>query len=191
MPSIKTTKEMKKIIYFPILSLAGISGLLFANCEMKKETSEKSISKPISAAQRQAALKKWEASPDGVSYKKWKTSPEGKKIYAGEAKIRKSIKNFSKMVGVVTSLSLPSGSKLGYGMMIQINGIDYILSFGPEQPGKKEFQLLQSLKVNDKIILKSHNVSHAPKYAYPILSGDYVERDNKIFYKRIPRKDGC
>ena len=45
--------------------------------------------------------------------------------------------------------------------------------------------------INDKIIIKSRNVSHAPRYAYPIVSGDYVERNSKIIYKRIPRKDGC
>jgi len=50
---------------------------------------------------------------------------------------------------------------------------------------------LHSLKVNDKIIIRSHSVSWAPKYSYPIVSGDYVERDSKIIYKRAPRKGGC
>jgi len=50
---------------------------------------------------------------------------------------------------------------------------------------------LHSLKVNDKIIIRSRSVSHAPKYAYPIVSGDYVERDSKVIFKRVPRKDGC
>ena len=73
--------------------------------------------------------------------------------------------------------------------MARINGDDYILSFGLEE--SNEFQQLHSLKVNDKIIIKSHSVSYAPKYAYPIISGDYVERDSKIIYKRAPRKGGC
>jgi len=50
---------------------------------------------------------------------------------------------------------------------------------------------LHSLKVNDKIIIRSHNLSHAPKYSYPIVSGDYVEQDGNIIYKRAPRKGGC
>ena len=54
-----------------------------------------------------------------------------------------------------------------------------------------EFQQLHSLKVNDKIIIRSHSVSYAPKYSYPIVWGDYVERDSKIIYKRVPRKGGC
>ena len=73
--------------------------------------------------------------------------------------------------------------------MARIDGVDYILSFGLEE--SNEFQQLRSLKVNDKIILRSHGVSHAPKYLYPIVSGDYVERDSKIIYKRAPRKGGC
>ena len=86
------------------------------------------------------------------------------------------------MEGVVTSLSLPPGSKLGYGVMVSINGEDFILSFGTEKVDLKE---------NDKITIKSRHVSHAPKYAYPIITGDYIERDNKLLYKRAPQKDGC
>jgi hypothetical protein len=56
---------------------------------------------------------------------------------------------------------------------------------------KNDFEQLHSLKVNDKIIIRSHNVSCAPKYSYLIIAGDYVERDSKIMYKRAPRKDGC
>ena len=96
------------------------------------------------------------------------------------------------MEAVVTSLSLPPGSRLGFGVMVSINGEDYILSFGPEKSTRiTKFQQLHDLKVNDKIIIRSHWVSHAPKYSYPIISGDYVERDSKIIYKRAPRKGGC
>ncbi|QMW01301.1 hypothetical protein [Spirosoma foliorum] len=179
---------MKKIIYTLILPLVVISGLVFANREIKNEASKKSTLKPISAVERKAALKKWEATPDGIKYKKWEASPEGKKVYAGEAKIRKHISAFTNMEAVVTSLSLPPGSRLGFGVMVRINGDDYILSFGSDN---KEFQQLHGLKVNDKLIIRSHNVSHAPKYSYPIVSGDYVERDSKLIYKRAPRKGGC
>ena len=180
---------MKKIIYTQFLLLVAVSGLVFASCEIKNETSEKSIPKPLSAAEREAELKKWEASPDGINFKKWEASPAGKKVYAAEAKIMKHITDSTNMEGVITSLSLPSGSRLGFGVMVSINGDDYILSFGLET--SNEFQQLHSLKVNDKIIIRSRNVSHAPKYAYPIVSGDYVERDSKIIYKRVPGKGKC
>ena len=179
---------MKKIIYALILPLVVVSGLVFANREIKNETSKKSTPKPLSAAERKAELKKWEATPDGIKYKKWEASPEGKKVYAGAAKIRKQISAFTNMEAVVTSLSLPPGSRLGFGVMARINGDDYIVKFEPE---KSQLEQLHSLKVNDKIIIRSHSVSHAPKYSYPIVSGDYVERDSKIIYKRAPRKGGC
>ena len=179
---------MKKIIYTLILLLVVVSGLVFANREIKNETSKKSIPKPLSAAEMKAESKKWEATPDGIKFKKWEASPEGKKVLAGAAKISNQISASTNMEAVVTSLSLPPGSRLGFGVMVRINGDDYILNFAPE---KSQLEQLHSLKVNDKIIIRSRNVSHAPKYAYPIVSGDYVERDSKIIYKRVPRKDGC
>jgi hypothetical protein len=188
---------MKKIIYALILPLVVVSGLLFANREIKNETSKKSPLKPPGgvpsggiplSAERNAALKKWEATPDGIMFKKWEASPAGKKVYAGEAKIRKHIREFTNMEAVVTSLSLPPGSRLGFGVMVRINGVDYIVKFEPE---KSQLEQLHSLKVNDKIMIKSHSVSHAPKYAYPIIAGDYIERDSKLIFKRAPRKGGC
>jgi len=193
---IKPTKSMKKVIYALILPLVVVSGLVFANREIKNETAKKSTPKPLSAAESKAGRERWEASPAGINFKKWEGSPAGKKVYAAEAKIWKHIKDSTNMEAVVTSLSLPPGSRLGFGMMVRINGDDYILSFGQEKPGKNfwnfndEFRQLHSLKVNDKII-KSGNVSHAPKYSYPIVSGDYVEQNSKIIYKRAPRKGGC
>ena len=180
---------MKKVIYALILPLVVVTGLVFANREIKNETSKKSTPKPLSAAESKVELKKWEATPDGIKFKKWEASPEGKKVLAGAAKISNQISASTNMEAVVTSLSLPPGSRLGFGVMARINGDDYILSFGPEN--SNEFQQLQSLKVNDKIIIRSHSVSHAPKYSYPIISGDYVERDSKIIFKRVPRKGGC
>lgn len=185
----KHTKNMKKIIYTLILSLVVVSGLVFANREIKNETSKKSIPKPLSTAERKAASEKWEATPDGIMYKKWEASPEGKKVLAGAAKISNQTSASTSMDAVVTSLSLPPGSRLGFGVMVRINGDDYILSFGLEE--SNEFQQLHNLKVNDKIVIRSHFVSFAPKYSYPIVSGDYVERDSRIIYKRAPRKGGC
>ena len=123
---------MKKVVYVLILSLIVVSGLVFANRAIKNEPSKKLASKPLSAAERKAALKKWEASPDGIKYKQWETSPQGKKVYAGAAKIRKNINNYTNMEAVVTALSLPHGSSLGFGVMIRINGDDYILRFDDE-----------------------------------------------------------
>ena len=179
---------MKKAIYALILLLVVVSGLVFANREIKNEPSKKSTPRPLSAAEREAELKKWEATPEGIKFKKWEASPRGIKVLTGAAKIRTHISNFTNMEAVVTSLSLPPGSRLGFGVMVRINGDDYIVKFEPE---KSQLEQLQSLKVNDKIMIRSHSVSHAPKYSYPIVSADCVERDSKIIYKRVPRKGGC
>jgi hypothetical protein len=176
---------MKKGIYALTLLLVVVSGLVFANREIKNEASKKSSPKPLTDAEKRAAMKQWEATPEGIKYKKWEASPEGKKVLDGAAKIEKNIRDYTNMEAVVTSLSLPPGSRLGFGVMARINGDDYILRFD------NELQQLHSLKVNDKIIIKSHSVSYAPKYAYPIVSGEYVERDGKIIYKHAPRKGGC
>ena len=168
---------MKKIAFALTLSLVVASGVVYANNEIKGETPAKS------------AKKAWEATPEGIAFKKWEASPAGKKVYAGEAKIRKSIREFTDMNAVVTSLSLPQGSRLGFGVMVNMKGEDYILAFGVES--KHEFDQLRKLKVNDKIMIKSRNVSHAPKYAFPIVAGDNIERNGKLIYKRIPGKGGC
>ncbi len=190
---------MKKVIYVLILLLVVVGGLVFSfaqftygsseNREIKNENLKKSIPKPLSAAEMKAARIKWEATPDGIMFKKWKASPTGKKVNASAAKIMKSVKDSTNMEAVVTSLSLPPGSRLGFGVMVRINGDDYILSIGLEN--SNEFKQLRSLKVNDKIIIRSHGISQAPKYSYPIIWGDYVERDSKIIYKRVPSKGGC
>jgi hypothetical protein len=145
---IKPTKYMKKVIYGLILLLVVVSGLVFANHEIKNGTSKKSTPKPLSAAEM-------------------------------------------KMEAVVTSIS-PTSSRLGFSVMVRINGYDYNLGFGTEK--SNEFQQLYSLKVNDKIMISSRsvfNVLYAPKGKYPMIPGDYVERDGKIIYKRAPRKGGC
>jgi hypothetical protein len=180
---------MRRLNYSFIVLLIVAAGLLFANCSSKKETPKTSNTRPLTAAEKEAEMKRWEATPEGVKYKKWEASAAGKKVLAGADKIRSHTQDSSNIEAVITSLTLPPGSRLGYGVMARINDEDYILSFGVESDNI--FQQLRSLKVNDKIIIKSHSVSWAPKYAYPILSGDYVERDNKILYKRPPQKGGC
>ena len=179
---------MKKVIYALILPLVVVSGLVFANREIKNETSKTPTPKPLSAAEREAELKKWEATPEGVKFKNWEASPAGKKVHAGIAKIWKNISAFTNMEAVITSLSLPPGSRLGFGVMARIDAVDYIVKFEPE---KSQLEQLHSLKVNDKIIIRGHYVSYAPKYSYPIVTGEYVERDGKVIFKRVPRKGGC
>lgn len=185
---IKPAKKRRKVIYALILPLVVVSGLVFANREIKNKSAKKAIQDPPAVAETKAVSKKWEDTPEGIKYKKWEASPAGKKVFAGVATIRKQVIAFTNMEAVVTNLSLPPGSRLGFGVMARINGADFIVKFEPE---KSQLEQLRSLKVNDKIIIRSHNVSHAPKYAYPIVSGDYVERDGKIIYKRAPRKGGC
>jgi hypothetical protein len=95
---------MKKAIYALILSLVVVSGLVFASHETNNEASKESSSKPLTDTEKREARKKWEATPGGIKFKKWEASPEGKKVYAGAAKIRKPIKDYSNMETVVTSL---------------------------------------------------------------------------------------
>ncbi len=183
---IKPTKKMNKITYALILMLVVVSGWVFANQEIKNP--KKLNPKTLSASKRDAEKKKWEVSPDGIKFKEWETSPAGKNVYANAAKIRGDISAFTTMDAVITALSLPPGSRLGFGVMARINGADYIVNFEAE---KSQLKQLHGLKVNDKIRIKSHNLSYAPKYSYPIISAEYVERDGKVFFKRLPRNGGC
>ncbi|MEH3114580.1 hypothetical protein [Pedobacter terrae] len=183
---IKPTKKMNKMMYVLILLLVVVSGLVFANQEIK--TTHSPSPKPLSASQRDAEKKKWEASPDGIKFKKWETSSTGKNVHASAAKIGKDINDFTNMEAVITTLSLPPGSRLGFGVMARINDADYIVNFEAE---KSQLEQLYSLKVNDKIRVRSRNLSYAPKYSYPIVSAEYVELDGKVIFKRLPRKGGC
>jgi hypothetical protein len=174
---------MKKVIYALILLLVVVSGLVLANREIKNET--KKSSKPSSIAYSKASLdarKKWEASPDGIKYKEWEVSPEGKKVHASHDKIRKYIKAFSNMEAVVTSLTFQRANAKSSGpkwLIVRINGEEYMMQFLP-----KDFQQLNSLKVNDKIIVRSRSAGYSHNHPYLIISGDYIERNNKILFKR-------
>ena len=179
---------MKKAIYLLFLPLVVISGLVFANRELKTDTSKTPIPKQVATPVKKGEVNKWEDTPEGIKFKQWETSLAGENVLAGISRISRQVNSFTNMEAVVTSVFLPPGSRLGFGVMVAIAGVDYILKFDAEQ---SQLEQLHTLKVNDKIIIKSHNVSLAPKYAYPIITGDYVERDNKIIYKSIPRQDGC
>jgi hypothetical protein len=184
-------KNMKKNINVLILLLAVVSGLVFANCEIKNET--KPFPKPLSIADRKAALdgrKKWEASPDGIKYKEWEVSPEGKKVYASYDKIKKSIKAFTNMEAVVTSVTFQRPNAKSSGpkwLIVRINDEEYMMQFIP-----KDFQQLNSLKVNDKIIVRSRSAGYSSNHPYLIISGDYISQNNKILFKRdFSKNNGC
>ena len=162
---------MKNVIYVLILPLVLMSGSVFAKPETK------------------TVLNNWRATADGVKFTQWEASPTGKKIHAGAIKINRAIRGNSSLEGVVTSRTLPEGSRVGYGFMVKIGGVDYMLAFGAE--ANKEFDGLRGLQVNDKIIIKSHHVSKAPKYTYPILAATFVVQDQKLIYKRELNKGGC
>ena len=183
---------MKKIIFLMLSTLLLVSGILLINRNTDSNNT-KPIQESLSAAESKAIMKKWEATPAGIFYNEWKVSPAGKKVFTSESKIRMSLKEFKNMEGMVTSLSLPQGSRFGLGIMVKIQGDDFILTFDAEKNGEnaQEIEQLKNLKVNDKLIIRSHNVSHAPKYAFPIVSGDYIEKDGKMIFHRIPNKGGC
>ncbi|MES2426623.1 MAG: hypothetical protein V4560_06595 [Bacteroidota bacterium] len=197
---------MKKVIYALILPLVVVSGLVFADRAIKNETSKKLFSIADEKARREA-MKKWETSPDGKEFRKWEASAEGKKVQASVDKIRKNIETFTNMEAVVTDLSIPSpangGSSGLKGAMVRINGETYILKFWsePVNPNfpwfnytfpsfNNDYPQLNSLKVNDKIIIRSRNIGRSANYPYLIISGDYVEQNGKIIFKREVQKGG-
>ena len=192
---------MKKTIYLLILLLAVVSGLVFsfapfaygsgANREIKNKT--KPSPKSLSIADRKANLderKKWEASPDGIKYKEWEVSAEGKKVHASYNKIKKSIKAFTNMEAVVTSITFQRANGKSSGpkwLIVRINSEEYMMQFIP-----KDFQQLNSLKVNDKIIVRSRSAGYSHNHPYLIISGDYIARNNKILFKRdFSKNKGC
>jgi hypothetical protein len=180
---------MKKLLYPLIILLVVAGGIALANFPTEYENTENAISTPLTTTETKEALNKWQATPEGINFRNWQNSAEGKKILTAASAIAKHVKDSSNIQATVTSLTLPPGSRLGYGIMVNINNNSYILSFGALKPD--EFQQLRSLKVNDAITIKSKFISYAPKYAYPIVSGDYVGLNNKIIFKKPYNKNGC
>ena len=181
-------KEMKKKIHLLILPLVVVSGLVFANCEFKKET--KSLSVADGKTRMMDERKKWEASPDGIKYKEWENSAEGKKVHASHDKIKKHISTFADMEAVVTSVTFQRENAKSSGpkwLIVRIDGDEYMMQFVP-----KDFEKLKSLKVNDNIIIRSRSAGYSPNHPYLILSGDYIAHDNKILFKRdFSKNKGC
>lgn len=180
-------KHMKKILLTLFLVAVVVSSVVVANNDSKKETSKKAIQKPLTAEEMKAARKKWEATPDGIAYKKWENSPEGKKVNASYEKVKKNFKDFSDMEAVVTSVTFQRENAQSAGpkwLIVEIEGETYMMQFIP-----KEFELLKSLKVNDKIIVRSRNAGFSHNHPYLILSGDYIAKDNKVLFKRVFNKN--
>lgn len=191
----KKVKIMKKTIYVLIFSLVVISGFVFSfstfanslhvNREIKNET--KISSKPLSILEKR---KKWEASPDGIKFNDWKNSPEGKKVQASYDKIKNEINAYAQMEAVVTSVTFqlpttnPSSPKW---LVVKIKGEDYMMQFTPN-----DFEKLNSLKVNDKIIIKSRSAGFSNNHPYLILSSNYIEHNNKVLFESdLSKNDGC
>jgi hypothetical protein len=180
-------KPMKKTMYLLILPLAVVSGIVFANCEIKNET------KPLSIADRKAHRdnkKTWEASPEGAKYKEWELSPEGKKVQASYGKIKKHIKAFTDMEAEVTSVTFERANGKTSGprwLIVSINGETYMMQFIP-----KDFEQLKDLKVNDKIIVRSRSAGCSPNHPYLIISGDYIARNHTVLFKRdLSKNNRC
>ena len=56
----------------------------------------------------------------------------------------------------------------------------------------KDIQQYTSLKVNDKIIIRSRSAGYSPNHPYLILSGDYIEHNKKVLFKRdFSKNNGC
>jgi hypothetical protein len=183
-------KQMKRAIYVLIFPLVVLSGLVIASGKVKIET--KPSAKPLSLTDKKAHLegrKKWEASPDGIMFKKWEISPEGKKIHASHDKIRKYLRAFSNMEALVTSVTFQRENSKSSGpkwLIVRIEGEEYMMQFN-----SNDFQQLKSLEVNDKIIVRSHSAGYSPNHPYLIVSGDYIEQNNKMLFKRDFSKNGC
>ncbi len=55
-----------------------------------------------------------------------------------------------------------------------------------------DFEKLNSLKVNDKIIIKSRSAGFSNNHPYLILSSNYIEHNNKVLFERdLSKNDGC
>lgn len=183
-------KQMKRAIYVLILPLVGLSGLLIANGKVKDEPTPSST--PLSITEKKALLegrKKWEASPDGILFKKWEISSDGRKIHASHDKIRQYIRAFSNMDAVVTSVTFQRENSKSSGpkwLIVRIGSEEYMMQFN-----HKDFEQLKNLKVNDKIIVRSQSAGYSPNHPYLIVSGDYIEQNNKMLFKRDFSKNGC
>ena len=162
--------------------------LLVIACNQNKES--KPSPTPGSVAEKNAIQqqrKKWEASPDGKMYLAWQRSAAGKKVQASYDKIASKLTAFSEMDAEITSVTFNRENEKSTGpkwLIVRIQDEEYMLQFSP-----KQFQQLSSLKVNDKIIVKSRNAGFSHNHPYLILSSDYIAQQNKVLYTRKVNKN--
>lgn len=182
---------LRKTTTCTLPALTAVAGLLFAHCTTKNES--KPTPKPITAANKKAnvdARKKWETTPEGKKYVAWRASADGKKIQASYDKIEKYLKTSAEMEAQVTSVNFVRENTNSTGpkwIIIKINGAEYMMQFT-----SREFQQLSSLKVNDKIIIKSHYAGFSHNHPYLIVSCDFLSKDNKVLFKRdLSKNNGC
>jgi hypothetical protein len=193
-------RHMKKTIFLMIVSALVSSGLFYAcnNSEIKTEN-KPAAPKQMTEAEKKAALeerKKWEATPEGKRFKDWEASPAGKKVHASHDKIKKYIKDYSEMEAIVTSVTFQRENAPANGpkwLIVKILGEKYMMQFS-----KKGFDSVRdgqpsisTLKVNDKIFLRSRSAGYSHNHPYLIISGDSIAHDNKVLFKREYNKNGC
>lgn len=93
------------------------------------------------------------------------------------------------MEAVISSTTFKRGGKSSgiKWLIVRIEGEEYMMQFSP-----KDFQALKSLKVNDKISIRSRSAGRSPNHPYLIVSGDYIERNGKVlFVRKFSLNDGC
>jgi hypothetical protein len=99
------------------------------------------------------------------------------------AKKYKRVTQRSKTVTFQRPTTNASGPKW---LIVQIDGEEYMMQYV-----SKDFEKLKSLKVNDKITIKSRSAGLSPNHPYLILSGDYIAKNNTILFKRDLSKNRC
>lgn len=181
---------MKKISCVLFLPLIVLGTLQFTNCENNSKPIPKHLLQKEEKTKILEERRKWEASPDGVKYKEWEASLEGKKIHTSYNKIKSNITSFKNMEAIVSSVTFKRENANTSGpkwLLVSINNETYMLQFI-----EKDFEKLKSLKVNDKIIIKSRSAGFSNNHPYLILSSDYISKDNKILFMRdISKNKGC
>lgn len=188
---------MKRSLLLLIVSVFAVNGLFYACTNTEIKTEAKTETKPaaprqMTEAEKKAALeerKKWEASPEGKKFKEWEISAAGKKIHASHDKIKQYIKDFSDMEAIVTSVTFQRENAPANGpkwLIVKIEGEEYMMQFSP-----KGFESLSSLKVNDKITVRSRSAGYSHNHPFLIISGDYISHNNKVLFKREINKNGC
>jgi len=193
-------RHMKKTIFLMIVSALVSSGLFYAcnNSEIKTEN-KPAAPKQMTEADKKAALeerKKWEATPEGKRFKDWEASPAGKKVHASHDKIKKYIKDYSEMEAIVTSVTFQRENAPANGpkwLIVKILGEQYMMQFSQKGCGlvRDGQPSISTLKVNDKIFLRSRSAGYSHNHPYLIISGDSIAHDNKVLFKREYNKNGC